>query len=131
MQPAALARRAFTLVEMVVVIAIAGIALAIVGPALILAPRAHGLETIIAGARRAALRRSEAVSLIVGPDGQWRMVAARSGATVLSGAGAGPAPLKIDVSPLGLCTIGGESDAGRMAIDPFTCALDDSASVSR
>ncbi len=100
MQSAGPSRRAFTLVEMVVVIAIAGIALALVGPSLILAPRAHGFETIVADARRTALRRSESVSLTIGAEGQWRVDAVRSGAMILSGSGGGPTELKIDISPL-------------------------------
>ncbi len=131
MKPAAHVRRAFTLIEMVVVIAIAGIALAIVGPSLILAPPPRGLETIVADARRAALRRSEAVTLAVGPDGQWRIDAVRSGSRISSGIGGGPESLRLDISPLGLCTMDRAPAGARMAIDPFTCAFADSAGLSR
>ncbi len=126
-------RSAFTVVEMIVVIAIMGIALAVVGPSLILAPRNSGVNTVVADARRAALRRSEPVTLLIEAEGAWLIQSSRDGARISSGKGiaAQRSELKVDVSPLGLCTIDSGAEDFRAALNPFNCTFVDAPSGLR
>jgi prepilin-type N-terminal cleavage/methylation domain-containing protein len=125
-------QRAFTIIEMVVVLAITGIALALVGPSLILPPRTVDLGSIVSDARRAALRRSEPVLLTVSEKGEWKIDAATSGATIASGRGISvqPSEVRISISPLGLCTVDHASGTERIVVDPFHCTLSGSSAKS-
>src|SRR5947209_11990916 len=68
------ARPGFTLVEMLVVLILMGLAAALVAPAL-LVPHHHAstLNDVVAGAREAAARRGEVLSLSIEPTGLWRL----------------------------------------------------------
>ncbi|MEP6506779.1 MAG: type II secretion system protein [Gemmatimonadales bacterium] len=126
--------RAFTLIEMVVVLAVMGIALAVVAPSMILPRRTTDIGTVVADARNAALRRSELVTLAIAPDGKWSIYSARSGsAPLLSGRLNQPDGflLRIDISPLGLCTMIVSSMAVRDTLDPLTCAFNNASRVAR
>jgi prepilin-type N-terminal cleavage/methylation domain-containing protein len=130
MHPSAQLRRAFTLVEMVVVLAVMGIALAISAPSLMLRSDDGSLHRVVANARRAALRRAEPMQLIVGEKGYWEVQALRSGPTpLLSGRGlrTDGRALVIEISPLGLCTLDVPSGHPRATLDPFSCTLTDSS----
>jgi prepilin-type N-terminal cleavage/methylation domain-containing protein len=120
--------RAFTLVEMLVVIVLLGLAVGLAAPAL-RAPRpaADGLATLLPVAREAAVRRGETVYLRVAESGAWRLEGASSAADGAFGSGrvapfAG-VPLTLVVSPLGSCAFDAP-DAGRaLPLDPLTCRL--------
>jgi prepilin-type N-terminal cleavage/methylation domain-containing protein len=81
--------RAFTLVEMLVVIVLLGLAVGLAAPAL-RAPRpaADGLATLLPVAREAAVRRGETVYLRVAESGAWRLEGASSAADGASARGA-------------------------------------------
>ena len=134
MLPFAQARRAFTLIELVVVLAVMGLAIAIVAPSLVLPPRETGVASIIANAKSIALRRAEEISLSVGDDGRWAAYAVRSGSEPVSSgrinAREGIA-LKLDISPLGLCTVDETSSVPRATLDPFSCTFADSTGRAR
>ena len=92
---------------------------------MILTARPTGLENVLSDARRAALRRSEPVTLLVSRKGTWEIDEVKSGLAILSGAGM-PAvanDLRIDVSALGLCTPGRGASPFTVALDPFTCSF--------
>ena len=130
MKFAASARRAFTLIEMVVVLAIMGIALAIVAPAIVLPAKESGLASAVSLARNAALRRSEQVDLEVDST-RWLVYAVRSGTQpVLKGKldSAMGGRISIHISPLGLCTVDGAGP--EISLNPFTCEMS-SAAASR
>ena len=123
MKPAVSSRRAFTLIEMVVVLAVMGVALAIVAPAIVLPPRESGIASAISQARNAALRRSEQMDLEVDST-RWVVYAVRSGSdAVLRGSLDAPiiGPMTVHVSPLGVCTADGARPA--ISLNPFTCEL--------
>ena len=127
-------RRAFTLIEMVVVLAVMGIALAVVGPSMILPRRKNDISTIVTDARYAALRRSEQMTLSIAEDGKWSVSSVRSnGDAVLAGRiDANDAiAVTIDISPLGLCSINEGSTLAREALDPFTCVFKQSSGAPR
>lgn len=129
MRTSAQMRRGFTLIEMVIVLAIVGIALALVAPSLILEPRRSSLATVISDARRAALAKSETVSLSVAENGGWEMAGLQSIATIASGKGIPPGAgaFTMNISPLGVCTIDDASDQQRRTLDPFTCTFSEPA----
>src|SRR2546428_12502552 len=81
------ARPGFTLVEILVVLIMMGLAAALVAPAL-LAPHHHAstLNDVVAGAREAAARRGEVLYLSIEPTGRWRL---EGGANPLEGTLAG------------------------------------------
>lgn len=129
MQSPSHARPAFTLIEMVVVLAIVGIALSIAGPSLMRPVAADNLQSVIDRTRNLALRRAEPVTLVIGADGKWAAYAARSGSEAI-GSGKSDdinaAGLRIDISALGLCTsddISADSPARSVTLNPFACTV--------
>lgn len=126
--------RAFTLIEMVVVLAVMGIALAVAAPSMILPRRTTDIGTVVADARNAALRRSEQVTLAIAPDGKWSISAARSAAEPLRSGKfetTDGSPLRIDISPLGLCTVNETSTMPHDLLDPFSCTFRSAGGVAR
>lgn len=119
---------------MIVVIAIMGIALAAVGPALVFPENRTSLEQVMFDSRTAAIRRSEQVTLSVEKDGHWRMYASRSAANVLRSGQLDEnisSTVAIEISPLGLCTVEPEKSAPTVTLDPFSCTLASSTVLSR
>src|SRR5437868_4608664 len=99
MRSSSLPRSAFTLIEMVVVLAILGIALSIAGPSLMRPVGADNLQSVIDRTRSVALRRAVPVTLVVGADGKWVARAVRSGTEAI---GSGTlsehvTPIRIDI----------------------------------
>ena len=117
-------RRGFTLVEMLVVLVLLGLAAALVAPAFTNTPakRTTELVELIGAARDAAVRRGEVVSLHVERSGAWQVegVAAGKLTTPLAAA-----PFTLVLSPLGSCAFDVRSDAAARAIklDPLTCEV--------
>ena len=124
------ARPGFTLVEMLVVLILMGLAAALVAPVL-LAPHHHAatLSDLVASAREAAARRGEVLHLTIEPTGQWRL---EGGANPLEGTLAAgrlepflAAPVTLIVSPLGSCAfdVRSASAASALALEPLTCEI--------
>jgi len=124
-------RSGFTLIEILVVLILMGLAAALVAPALL--PHHHhdqsALSALLASAREVAARRGEVVYLHIDPTGQWRMEA---GANPLAGTlatGSVPpfltASVTLMVSPLGSCAfdVRSAAAAGAVALDPLTCQI--------
>ena len=125
-------QRGFTLVEMLVVLVLLGLAAALVAPAIL--PSHHTdaseLSGLLAASRDAALRRGEVLWLRVESSGAWRIdgdassaegaVATGQLATPVSGAG-----FTVMISPLGSCAFDVRSGAAARAIplDPLTCEV--------
>ena len=123
-------RSGFTLIEMLVVLILMGLATALVVPVL-LPPSRHdsALNALLASAREVAARRGEVVSLHIDATGQWRMVAAANplGGTFATGS-VQPfltTPVTLIVSPLGSCAFDLRSAAAAAAVplDPLTCEI--------
>ncbi len=123
-------RRGYTLIEMLVVIAILGLAAAIVLPALVRSRLgAPSLQTVIDHARDAAARRGELIYVRIEPTGAWHLEGAGSPLELALASGR-VAPLAREaltllVSPAGTCAFDVRSAAaGRaFAIDPLTCTV--------
>jgi prepilin-type N-terminal cleavage/methylation domain-containing protein len=130
-QPASATRRGFTLLEIVVVVILMGIAAGLVIPALLPPRRPDGspLSDLVRSARQTAARRGETLYVTISASGQWRFDGA---ASVTEG------PLAtgtIDeyqwpggtlvVSPIGTCAFDVRSgDAARaLPLDPLTCEV--------
>ncbi len=126
----------FTLVEMIVALAVIGLALAVVAPSLILPPRESGMTQALTNARRASVRRGETMTLLVGSDGKWKLTAGRysNGETLLAGKieDSDIFAAEIVISPIGICTVqrGRFTHAGDR-FDPLTCSLIDHDAVKR
>lgn len=137
MQVSSRPRSAFTLIEMVVVLAILGIALSIAGPSLMRPIAADNLQSVIDRARTIALRRAEPVTLVVGSDGRWAAYAVRTGSDAIGSGKLGENPhsvLRLGISPLGLCNLDDMSvdgTASSITLNPFACAVSGAAGVSR
>src|SRR2546425_2610395 len=124
------ARPGFTLVEMLVVLILMGLAAALVAPAR-LAPHRRGvtLSDLVASARETAARRGEVLHLTIEPTGQWRL---EGGANTLDGTLAAgrvepflATPVTLIVSPLGSCAfdVRTASAASALALEPLTCEI--------
>src|SRR3989442_1011622 len=111
----AMTRRAgFTLIEMLVVLVLMGLAVALVAPALF--PARHdesALRALLGSARDAAARRGEVVYLRIDVGGRWRMEPVFA------------TPVTLVVSPLGSCAFDVRSSAAAavVALEPLTCDL--------
>jgi prepilin-type N-terminal cleavage/methylation domain-containing protein len=121
----------FTLVEVLVVLVLLGMAAALVGPTLVARPpdEESGTRRVVRGALELSARRGEAIRLRVDPGGTWRV----EGTVVPS---EGPlaagrieayegAAFTLVLSPLGTCGFDVRSlaAASTIALDPLTCQL--------
>lgn len=122
-------RSGFTLLELVVVLGIMGLAMAIVAPSLVLrAPSPEeSMQRVVASARRVAMQRAQTVTLDVDEDGGWRVMAAAHESTEVALSGAlDERPLgevHLLITPLGLChTTAAAIEAAALPFDPLTCS---------
>ena len=122
--------RGFTLVEVLVVIVLLGLAVALVAPALI--PSRHDespLGALVRSARDAAARRQEVLYLRIDRSGNWLLEGAASPSAGVLASGrveglAGP-PVTLVLSPVGTCGFDLRSlaTAPPIALDPLTCEI--------
>ena len=121
-------RRGFTLLELLVVLVLLGLAATFVLPSLRIPSRARGESSALERARATAVRRGEAVRLRVRGDGGWTVQATAdtSGAILLAGAGADAStPFgahTMVISALGSCLPEGAAPSGTGAWDPARCS---------
>jgi prepilin-type N-terminal cleavage/methylation domain-containing protein len=123
--------RGFTLLELVVVLAILALAATLAVPALKRTAdhRESELASLILGSREAAARRGETVHLSISASGSWKMEGASSSADgpIQSGQ-VDPfpgLPLTLIVSPVGSCGFDARSAkvASVIGLDPLACTL--------
>src|SRR3989449_4627516 len=123
-------RSGFTLIEILVVLILMGLAAALVAPALL--PHHHdqsALSALLGSAREVAARRGEIVYLHIDPTGQWRMGARANPLAGTLATGSVPpfltASVTLMVSPLGSCAfdVRSAAAAGAVALDPLTCQI--------
>ena len=124
-------RSGFTLVELLVVLVLMGLAAALVAPALFPERGAEQRDfaALVEAARDAAARRAEVVSLHLEQSGEWRLEGAASPEQGAIAAGRlagfpGP-PFTLVVSPIGTCAFDVRSGAAArsVALDPLTCEV--------
>lgn len=117
-------RRAFTLLELLVVLVLLGLAAAFVLPTLRLPVRATDAATALERARAIAVRRGEAVRLEHDAAGAWtvRATADTTGAILLAGISGAASPHSMVISALGACLPEGSVAVGTRAWDPVRCA---------
>jgi prepilin-type N-terminal cleavage/methylation domain-containing protein len=120
----------FTLVEMLVVLVLIGLAAALAAPALRQSrPERPPLSRLIPAAREAAARRGEVVQLRIAASGDWRLDGAASSAPEPIASGRVDAfpglPLTLVVSPIGSCAFDARSRAAAraMPLDPLACEV--------
>ena len=134
MMSSSMRTRAFTLVEVVVVLAVIGVSLAVVAPSLILRRPEPGISEVLTASRRAAIRRGESMELSIGANGKWTTAPSRNKREPLL---SGDLPPKVAgqadilVSPLGVCTIQRGRIAANLSFDPLTCTVADGAGGNR
>lgn len=121
----------FTLVEVIVVLVLLGLAAALAAPAFLSREREpeSQLATIVRGVRELAERRGEIVHLRVGASGDWQVEGAASPAAGTLAEGrlddfAGPG-FTLVVAPIGTCAFDVRSSGAArfIAIDPLTCEV--------
>ncbi|UCF18610.1 MAG: prepilin-type N-terminal cleavage/methylation domain-containing protein [Gemmatimonadota bacterium] len=124
-------RSGFTLVEVVVVLILLGLAAGLVAPAIIFRDdRGESqLAQLIGGAQDLSARRGEIMHLRVDAGGEWRIEGAASLEEGLIARGRiddfqGP-PFTLVVSPIGTCGFDVRSTEAALAfpVDPLTCEL--------
>ena len=121
-------RRAFTLLELLVVLVLLGLSSAAVLPAFRL-PAAPPAESPLVRARALAVRRGESLRLDILPDGRWQVAsaAATTDAILLNGRIADDTTLNARrsfvISPLGTCLPDGPSLPGTPAWEPVRCGV--------
>ena len=126
-------RRGVTLVELIVVLALMALVLAIAAPAFV-TPRASrdgGFAAVVATARRAAILRSEPVTLALEADGEWHIDgdASPPAATPIAAGRLTPAigQLRVRISPLGTCIPDRPVEGSGVTWNALECRLDDGA----
>jgi prepilin-type N-terminal cleavage/methylation domain-containing protein len=121
---------AYTLIELIVVLAIMSLAAAVVLPALLRARTGTTpVQTVIESARDAAAHRGETISLRIDPSGTWHMHGTGSALEADSATGhitpLATAPLTLLVAPSGSCAFDVRSAAAArgLSLDPLSCVL--------
>ena len=120
----------YTLIEMIVVLAIMSLAAAVVLPALVRARTGiTPVQTVIESARDAAAHRGETISLRIDASGTWHMHGTGSALEADSATGhitpLASAPLTLLVAPSGSCAFDVRSAAAArgLSLDPLSCVL--------
>jgi prepilin-type N-terminal cleavage/methylation domain-containing protein len=119
----------FTLVELLVVVVLMGLAVALVAPTLI--PPRHDesdLSPVVRSARDAAARRQEVLYLRIDRAGNWLLegAASPSAGVLASGRVEGVGgPVTLVLSPVGTCGFDVRSlaPAPTISLDPLTCEI--------
>lgn len=127
-------RSAFTLIELVVVLAMTGLALAIVAPSLVIRPLGpdEQIQQVINAARRNAARRAQTLTLEVKADGAWGLSSATENASLNSGKLDSPVAraFRVRISPLGMCAPENDSvSAESVPLDPLECRWRERATI--
>ena len=122
-------RQGFTLIELIVVLLLMGLAFALVAPSLTRrpVPDIGATQRVLDAARSTAVRRGETMLLDVRADGRWAVTGGADTAPVLRGV-IDPAPARahrITISPLGACMYdpAGSATVDSGAWDPLRCTL--------
>ena len=127
-------RRGFTLVELIVVLLLMGLAFALVAPTLARpsAPERDPAQRVLDAARAAAVRRGETMLVDVRADGRWTVTGSADGVPVLAGTLAPGRARRLTISPLGACMpdLAGDAPIGAAAWDPLRCALSDASAAT-
>ena len=115
-------RAGLTLIEVVVVLVVLGLAAALVAPAVrSSAEPDEDLANVLAAARETAVRRAERIYLSVDGRGAWQIRASTDTASIATGRFRdGTAQLRVRVSPLGACFSEG---VGIRGLDAASCTL--------
>jgi prepilin-type N-terminal cleavage/methylation domain-containing protein len=124
-------RGGFTLVEVIVVLILLGLAAGLVAPAIIFrdGEKESQLAQVIGGTQDLAARRGESLHLHVVASGEWTVEGAASieAGVIARGRidGYGGPPFTLVVSPIGTCgfDVWSTEAALAFAVDPLTCEL--------
>ena len=129
-RPSSRNARGFTLLEILVVLILLGVASTLVVPAFPDLPREekHALDEVIDAARGLAVRNASTVTLAFGPDGRW--TASQSNGSALSELPGGTIDqtdgprIRLRISPLGGCSLDGVPPTEPpFTFDPVRCRL--------
>ncbi len=133
----------FTLLELIVVLALMGLAMAVVAPSFVLRPPSsdESVQRVVSSARRVAMRRAQTVTLDIDGGGSWRVTAAERDVPEVLLKGELDQSLSggihLRITPLGLCLTeqrsadDGQRGTGSTAyaassrpsvFDPLTCS---------
>lgn len=124
-------RGGFTLIEMLVVLVLLGMAAALAAPALrSILPARQGLSSLVPEARQAAAERGDTIYLRIAESGEWRIEDPKTAGSVATGR-VDPfpgLPLTLIVSPEGSCSFDPRSAqaAASIRLEPRTCKVESS-----
>ena len=121
-------RRGATLLELIVVLALLGLAIAVAAPAFVFPSekKETNLSVVLATARRSAILRAEPMTLIVDRSGDWRLDSpATAGASPIATGtlDRSPGALRVQVSPIGTC-IATDGSSNLPGWNPLECRTD-------
>ncbi len=117
--------RGVTLLELLIVLTLMGISAALVVPVFVRqVPASHtDGDSLVAAARRTAIRRAEPLRVRLLSNGAWLVTAIRDGAIVDSGHVRNPLPdTELLLDALGGC-VPASGSASAQSFDPLTCAV--------
>ena len=120
-----IARPGFTLLEVLVVLILLGVGFGLAVPAFV-TPQdgaTDDVQRILSTARRAAVRRAEAITVSVGPAGDWTIDNGDRASKPQTGSldWEPGAHMRVRISPLGSCVL--DSNDSRLSIDAVSCRI--------
>ena len=119
--------RGYTVIEVLVVLLLMGLAAALVAPAFVQHDERGALVTLIGEARRTAIHRAEGMALRIERSGAWRLdgLASTEAGAIAMGTLSPAPPLAVTLlfSPLGTCAPDVETarDAEALQLNPLLC----------
>ena len=119
-------RRAYTIIEVVIVLMILAIALAVAAPrfARSMATSSDSPQQVINLARHTAIDRAQTMSLVIGQDGRWNLAETAISSRDLANGVTTPSPaiVQMSVSPAGIC-VPDENGQNAVIVDPVSCSI--------
>jgi prepilin-type N-terminal cleavage/methylation domain-containing protein len=120
-----IARPGFTLLEVLVVLILLGVGFGLAVPAFATHEDdgADGVQRILSTARRAAVRRAEAITVSIAPSGDWMIDNGDRAATPQTGTldWQPGAHMRVRISPLGACVL--DTNDASLSIDAVSCRI--------
>jgi len=122
-----LVNRGYTIIEVLIVLIIIGLAVSLAAPKFVraLPDSGRSAQDVVNLARRTAVNRAQTLSLTLGRDGAWSLDEPGALGRPLATGSVAPraGSVRLAISPIGVCIPEESSDAESSTIDPVTCSV--------